>query len=196
MHTYFYKRRHECFQLHLKTNYLDSFTTSLISHLPIPTRRAPLSSRVARSPSSPGGISPAFVPQTHLGSLLCRGSSPSVQPQSLHCHGKWAAWIPGQFSPMCKSFCFGEIRRTQAASILLASRLPHSGCEGCQQQESTAAGYCAAYCPCIWCHRAIWDTRAVCWELRSSSAFGLTLTLLLHSLGFVLSFVLTFLPNQ
>lgn len=40
---------------------------------------------------------------------------------------------------------------------------------------------------------AIWDTRVVCCEPRSSSAFGLMLTLFLHPLGFVLSFRLTFL---
>lgn len=107
-------------------------------------------------PFLPGQPLTCLPPKTHPGLLTCRGSSPSGQPQSLQCHGKSTAWIPGQFSPMCKPFCFGEIPGTQAVSMLPASRLPHAGCEGCQQQEFTAAGCHAAYCLWTRCNLSNW----------------------------------------
>lgn len=78
---YFGKMLHERFQLHLKTKDLDSFTTSLISHLPIPQLDCccppvcPL-----YPPSSLGSILSAFIRQNPAPCMPGRAAAPLSNP--------------------------------------------------------------------------------------------------------------------
>lgn len=84
---------------------------------------------------------------------------------------------------MCKSFCSREIPRTQAVSILLASRRSHPGCEGCWEQEFTAAGHHAAYCLWIWHNLGNLGHKSHMLRAEVILCFWSTLTLLLYPLG-------------
>lgn len=102
------------------------------------------------------------------------GAAPPHSPRAL------IVTVNGQLEEQVSSHPCANPAGTQAVPILPASRLPHPGVKAAGSRNSQQQDVTAYSLRLRGNH-----SRALCRELRSAAAFGFTVTLRLHPLGFV-----------